>query len=151
MYDGTICDYFPVNIGIRQTCVLAPTPFNSCMVHVLGRVPKNSGCGVSFATVRFTDLDFADDAVIFAETTAGLAGALDLLSKGADPLGLQVSWIRIHSSNSQLRSRSQSTTGTSLEHNEFAGRRCVALPIPVQRDEGPSLSLASPPGLAVFL
>ena len=28
---------------------------------------------------------------------------------------------------------------------------CVALPIPVQRDEGPSLSLAGPPGLVLFL
>ena len=39
----------------------------------------------------------------------------------------------------------------TLERNEFAGQRCVALPILVQRDEGPSLSLAGPPGLAVFL
>ena len=29
--------------------------------------------------------------------------------------------------------------------------RCVALPIFVQKAEGPSLSLAGPPGLAVFL
>ena len=35
--------------------------------------------------------------------------------------------------------------------DEFAGQRCVALPILVQKDEGPSLSLACPPGLAVFL
>ena len=39
---------------------------------------------------------------------------------------------------------------TSLERDE-AGRRCVALPILVQKDEGSSLSLAGPPGLAVFL
>ena len=51
----------------------------------------------------------------------------------------------------RLRTRSQSTTGTSLERDEFAGRRCVALPILVQKDEGPSHWLASPPGLAVFL
>ena len=35
----------------------------------------------------------------------------------------------------------------SLEHDEFAGRRCLALPILVQKDEGQSLSLAGPPGL----
>ena len=43
------------------------------------------------------------------------------------------------------------TTGSSLERDEFAGRRCVALSILVQKDEGPSLSLVGPPGLAVFL
>ena len=38
---------------------------------------EKSGCGVSFGTVRITDLDCTDDAVIFAETTEVLAGALD--------------------------------------------------------------------------
>ena len=59
-------------------------------------------------------------------------------------------WQR-HSLVYQLRIRSQSTTGTSLDCEEFAGRRCVALPILVQKVEGPSLSLAGPPGLAVIL
>ena len=34
-----------------------------------GRLSEKSGCGVSTGTVRFTDFDFADDAIIFAETT----------------------------------------------------------------------------------
>ena len=45
------------------------------MVHVLGRVSEKSACGVPFGKVRITD--FMDDAVIFAETTEVLAGALD--------------------------------------------------------------------------
>ena len=63
-YDGTISDYFSVNTCVRQGCVLAPTLFNACMV--LGRMSEKSGCGVSFGTVRVTDIVFADDAVIFA-------------------------------------------------------------------------------------
>ena len=61
---------------------------------ILGRVSEKLGCRVSFATVRITDLDFADDAVIFAETTKVLAGALDTLSEEAEPLGLRVSWMK---------------------------------------------------------
>ena len=64
------------------------------MGHVLGRMSEKSACGVSFGRVRITDLDFADDAVIFAETTEVLAGALDLLSGETEPLGLRVSWIK---------------------------------------------------------
>ena len=64
------------------------------MDHVLIRVSENWGRGLSFGAVRITDLDFADDAVIFAETTVVLAGALDLLSVEAEPLGLRVSWIK---------------------------------------------------------
>ena len=48
----------------------------------------------------------------------------------------------------QLRTRSQPTIRTSLESDEFA-ERCVALPILVQK-EGPNISLADSPGLAVF-
>ena len=44
---------------------------------------EKSGCGVSFGTVRITDLDLADDAVIFAEATEVLAGALDSLERGS--------------------------------------------------------------------
>ena len=38
------------------------------------------------SVVRNTDFDFADDAVIFAETTEVLAGALWSLSEEAEPL-----------------------------------------------------------------
>ena len=59
------------------------------MDHVKRRMSEKS-----FGTVRITDRDFADDAVIFAETTEVLAGALDLLSDEAEPLGFRVSWIK---------------------------------------------------------
>ena len=64
------------------------------MEHVLRRIEENSGCGVSYGTVRITDLDFVDDAVIFAETTEVLAAALDSLSEVAGSLGLRASWIK---------------------------------------------------------
>ena len=46
--------------------------------------------------------------------------------------------------------RNQST-GASLECDEFAGRRYVVLPILVQKDEGPSFSLAGPSSPTSFL
>ena len=90
--DGTISDYFPVNTGVRQGCAL--TNFNTCMDHVLVRMSEKSGCRVPFGTVRITDLDSVDDAVIFAETPEILREALESLSEEAEPLGLQVSWMK---------------------------------------------------------
>ena len=72
---GSIFDYFSVNTVVRQGDVLAPTLFNTCMDHVLVRMTENPGCGMWFGTVRITDLNFADNAVILAETTF-VAGAL---------------------------------------------------------------------------
>ena len=41
-----------------------------------------------------TDLDFADDAIIFTEITGVLGEVLESLSKEVKPLGLRVSWIK---------------------------------------------------------
>ena len=91
---GGVSSFFPVNSGVRQGCVLAPTLFNTCMDWVLGRTVDRSRCGAAVGNVRITDLDFADDAVIFAESLEVLVSALESLHEEARPLGLQVSWIK---------------------------------------------------------
>ena len=47
-----------------------------------------------FGTVKFSDLDFADDAVIFVETLDILLGALKVLNEESEPLGLWVSCVK---------------------------------------------------------
>ena len=78
--DGTFSDYFLVNTAVRQGCVLVPTFFYTCIDHELGRMWGKSSCGVSFARVRITDFDFADDAFILVKTTQVLADALSMIS-----------------------------------------------------------------------
>ena len=64
-------------------------------VHViLGRMSERSSCGASFGNVKISDLDFADDAVVFAETLDILLGALKVLNEELEPLGLRVSCIK---------------------------------------------------------
>ena len=65
---GTISDLFTVVAGVRWGCVLAPTLFSTCMDWILRRMSERSSCGASFGNIKISDLDFADDAVIFAET-----------------------------------------------------------------------------------
>ena len=55
---------------------------------------ERSSCGASFGNVKISDLDFADDAVIFAETLDILLGALEVMNKESEPPGLQVSWVK---------------------------------------------------------
>ena len=54
----------------------------------------NTDCGISLGEAMITDLDFADDIAIFAETLEALVTALDTLSIESRPLGLKVSWIK---------------------------------------------------------
>ena len=65
---ATISDLFPVVTGVLQGCVPPPTLFSTCMDWILGRISERSSCGASFGSVKLSDLDFTDDAVIFAET-----------------------------------------------------------------------------------
>ena len=76
-----ISDLFPVVTGVCQGCVPPPTPFSTCMDWILGRMSERSICGTSFGNVKISDLDFADDAVIFAETLDILLGALEVLNE----------------------------------------------------------------------
>ena len=56
---------------------------------------QRSSCGASFGNVKISDLDFADDAAIFAETLDIILGALEVLNEESEPLGLWVSWVKI--------------------------------------------------------
>ena len=55
---------------------------------------ERSSCGASFGNIKISDLDFADDAVIFAETLDILLVALEVLNEESEPLGLRVSWVK---------------------------------------------------------
>ena len=65
--DGSISHLFPVVTEVFPGCVLAPTFVLACMDWILGRMSERSSCDESFGNVKISDLDFADDAIIFAE------------------------------------------------------------------------------------
>ncbi|KAG2455511.1 BRSK1 kinase, partial [Polypterus senegalus] len=76
---------------VRGVFLLIQVLFNTCLDWVLGRVMESSGSGISVGEERFTDLDFADDAVIFTESMEVLIGALERLSEESECLSLRVS------------------------------------------------------------
>ena len=45
-------------------------------------------------SVKFSDLDFTDDSVIFVQMLVILMGALQALNEELEPLGLRVSWVK---------------------------------------------------------
>ena len=87
-----VYNFFPVNTGVKQGCVLAPSPFNTCVDWVLDRVVDQSHCGTCVGYTKITDLVFTDDAVIFAESLEVLVMDLEALNKEAKHVGPQVFW-----------------------------------------------------------
>ena len=55
---------------------------------------ERSSGGESFGNVKISDLDLADDVVIFAEVLDVRLGALKVLNEESEPLGLWVSWVK---------------------------------------------------------
>ena len=82
-----ISDLFPVVTLVRQRCALAPTFFSACMDKILGMRLERSSCGASVGNIKISDIDFTDDAVIFAETLDIILGSLEVLNEEPVPLG----------------------------------------------------------------
>ena len=61
---------------------------------ILGSMSERSSCGASFGNVKISDLDFANDSVIFAESLDFLMGALQALHIESEPLQFRVSWVK---------------------------------------------------------
>ena len=79
--------FFPVNMGVRQGCVLTPSLFNRCMNWILDRLVEQSHCGASVGNTEITDLVFSDDAVTFAKLLDVLVMALETLHEEAKQIG----------------------------------------------------------------
>ena len=77
---------YPASFLRIQGCVLAPSLFNTSMDLVLGRVVNQSHCGAPVSNTKNTDLVFANDAVIFAESLKALVMALGVLHEEVKPL-----------------------------------------------------------------
>ena len=71
-----------------------PHTFHRLYGLVLGRMSERSSCGASFGNVKISDLDFADEAVMFAKTPDILLGALEVLNEESELLGLGVSCVK---------------------------------------------------------
>ena len=60
-------EWFKVNMGFKQGCVLSPTLFSIYVNDLATEIKKNLGCGVSFDNISISILLYADDiALIFS-------------------------------------------------------------------------------------
>ena len=90
--DGQLSDWFAVNSGVRQGCTIAPDLFLAPMDWLLQRTIHRGLVGATLKDEVFTDLDFADDVALLAETVGSLLLALEIMQQEARPLGLEINW-----------------------------------------------------------
>uniref|UniRef100_A0A914VWQ7 Reverse transcriptase domain-containing protein n=1 Tax=Plectus sambesii TaxID=2011161 RepID=A0A914VWQ7_9BILA len=91
MDDGTT-DFFTIETGVRQGCVLSPFLFLLVMDFVLKRSMDIPGAGIDWRNQsRLTDCDFADDVGMLATTKPALQRMTISLEEEAAKVGLRIS------------------------------------------------------------
>ena len=92
--NGTISEAFSISSGVRQGCVLAANLFNTATDRILNNSTQAQTLGVNYddSGQLITDLDYADDVVIFADLFDTLREALFIFNEQSKKLGLHVNW-----------------------------------------------------------
>ena len=92
--NGTISEAFSISSGVRQGCVLAANLFNTATDRILNNTTHALTLGVNYddSGQLITDLDYADDIVIFADLLDTLKDALFICNEQSQKLGLHVNW-----------------------------------------------------------
>ncbi len=67
LINGTLTDWFPVTLGLKQGCTISQTLFN-LYINGLVRVIKESGIGINVGGEIIALLLYADDIVLLAES-----------------------------------------------------------------------------------
>jgi len=76
--------------GVRQGCILAPALFCVAMDWIMSRCANTMGISVGSST--FTELDYADDAVLLTNCQSKWPEILSHFDTAAQTLGLHTSW-----------------------------------------------------------
>ena len=92
--NGTISEAFSISSGVRQGCILAANLFNTATDRILNNTTQALTLGVNYddSGQLITDLDYADDVVIFADLFDTLREALFIFNEQSKKLGLHVNW-----------------------------------------------------------
>ncbi len=87
--NGTLTDWFPVTLGLKQGCTISPTLFN-LYINGLVRIIKESGIGIDVGVEIIAILLYADDIVLLAESQQELQCLLDVLHQWCTASGMIV-------------------------------------------------------------
>ena len=117
--NGVHSEWFTVQSGLKQGCILSPTLFN---FYVNGLVEELEKCGkgVKINQEKVSCLLYADDLALMAENEQDLQGLLDALSKWAADWDMVINndkskIVHFRHGPSKLRTRSQFTlSGQSI-------------------------------------
>ena len=88
--DGELTDWLSVIVGVRQACNLSPYLFLLLLEAVLKLALKDLDNGVNVYGTRISNLRFADDIDLIAESPTELQDLTDKVNQSSNRLGLRI-------------------------------------------------------------
>jgi len=104
---------FNISSGVRQGCVLAPALFCLAIDWIVSRC--SGSLGVTLRETVFTNLNYADDAVLFAQDPGRWQAELKRFDDAAPIMGLHTSWVKTKLQNIGHGPPPQSVDGHLVE------------------------------------
>jgi len=102
-----------LTVGVRQGCVLAPALFCITIDWIMSICADKTGFNVGQSL--FTDTDYADDAVLFAEDDVQWTSILESFDTAVNTMGLHTSWAK-----TKIQNHIRTSCGSS-SHYVLAG------------------------------
>ena len=87
---SSVSEQFTIESGGKQGCVIAPDLFNCVIDHLMRRLLSCCSLGIQLGEYQLTDLDYADDIAIIAQSACMLEEALIILQEEANLVGMQI-------------------------------------------------------------
>src|ERR1043165_5975206 len=87
---GTHSKWFQIKKAVRQGCVLSPYLFNIVAEMVMRETLEGFEGGIKIGGRKFSNLRYADDIVLLAESVRELHGLIDRLDEVSQKFGLMI-------------------------------------------------------------
>ena len=90
--NGRRSPFVQITTWVRQGCAVTPELFNVIIDYVMTKTTSRLSFGLKFGDHTITDVDFADDLAILADSMEQLLEALQILREEAAKAGLHINW-----------------------------------------------------------
>ena len=91
-------DWFQIEKGVRQRCILSPCLFNFYEEYIMGNAGLDEAqVGIKIARRNINNLRYADDTTLMAESEEELKGLLMKVKEDSEKAGLKLSTQKLRS------------------------------------------------------
>ena len=91
LFNSSVEDWFRTTVGVRQECLLSPTPFNIFLERIMTDALEDHAGTVSTGGKTITNLRFADNIDGLAGEEEELANLVERLDKASTAYGMEIS------------------------------------------------------------